>query len=109
MKQCFNNIISWCRIFKNRYSKQFKQGVILSLFGIMFICAGLAFNFADSRAELFGVYIYVWLYFAASLLLGYLVAKLELEQKKIPFIIKRPLPNGGSEYWKLSDLEDIIF
>lgn len=40
---------------------------------------------------------------------GYLVAKMELEQKKIPFIIKRPLPNGGSEYWKLSDLEDIIF
>ena len=40
---------------------------------------------------------------------GYLVAKMELEQKKIPFIIKRPLPNGGSEYWKLADLEDIIF
>ena len=40
---------------------------------------------------------------------GYLVAKMELEQKKIPFIIKRPLPNGGSEYWKLGDLEDIIF
>ena len=29
----------------------------------------------------------------------------ELEEKKIPFIIRRPLPNGGSEYWNVSDLE----
>jgi DNA-directed RNA polymerase I, II, and III subunit RPABC2 len=36
---------------------------------------------------------------------GYTIAIQELEQKKIPFIIRRPLPNGGSEYWKLSDLE----
>lgn len=36
---------------------------------------------------------------------GYLIALKELEQKKIPFIIQRPLPNGGSEYWRLSDLE----
>ena len=28
----------------------------------------------------------------------------ELKQKKIPFIIKRPLPNGSNEYWKVSDL-----
>ena len=36
---------------------------------------------------------------------GYYIAKLELEQKKIPFIIKRPFPNGGVEYWNVSDLE----
>ena len=36
---------------------------------------------------------------------GYLIAKMELEQKKMPFIIKRPLPNGGFEYWNVSDLE----
>ena len=36
---------------------------------------------------------------------GYLIAKMELEQKKIPFIIKRPLPNSGFEYWNVSDLE----
>ena len=40
---------------------------------------------------------------------GYLIAEMELAQKKIPFIFRRPLPNGGSEYWKLSDLEDISF
>lgn len=32
------------------------------------------------------------------------IARLELEQKRIPFIIKRPLPNGSFEYWRLSDL-----
>ena len=36
---------------------------------------------------------------------GYLIALQELEEKKLPFIIRRPLPNGHSEYWKVSDLE----
>jgi DNA-directed RNA polymerase I, II, and III subunit RPABC2 len=40
-----------------------------------------------------------------SLIDGYLIALKEFEQKKIPFIVRRPLPNGGSEYWKLRDLE----
>jgi DNA-directed RNA polymerase I, II, and III subunit RPABC2 len=39
---------------------------------------------------------------------GYLIALKEFEEKKIPFIIKRPLPNGGCEYWKLSDLEILV-
>ena len=36
---------------------------------------------------------------------GYLIALKELEQKRIPFIIRRPLPSGGSEYWRVQDLE----
>ena len=36
---------------------------------------------------------------------GYLVALEELKQKTIPIIIRRPLPNGRSEYWRLQDLE----
>ena len=39
---------------------------------------------------------------------GYLIALKEFERKKTPFIIKRPLPNGGCEYWKLNDLEVLI-
>jgi DNA-directed RNA polymerase I, II, and III subunit RPABC2 len=39
---------------------------------------------------------------------GYLIALKEFEEKKVPFIIKRPLPNGGCEYWKLSDLEILV-
>ena len=38
---------------------------------------------------------------------GYNIALLEFEQKCIPFIIKRPLPNGGCEYWNISDFEII--
>ncbi len=36
---------------------------------------------------------------------GYLIAMAEFEQKKIPMIIRRPLPNGGSEFWRMADLE----
>ena len=35
---------------------------------------------------------------------GYLIALAEFEHKKIPFIVRRPLPNGGSEYWRVQDL-----
>lgn len=40
---------------------------------------------------------------------GYLIAQMELEQKRIPFIIKRPIPGGGCEYWNLKDLEIVGF
>jgi len=43
----------------------------------------------------------------ADVIDGYLIAMAELEKKKIPFIIKRPMVNGGCEYWKLKDLEFI--
>jgi len=36
---------------------------------------------------------------------GYLIALKEFGEKKIPFIVKRPMPNGGCEYWKFKDLE----
>jgi DNA-directed RNA polymerase I, II, and III subunit RPABC2 len=42
-----------------------------------------------------------------SIIDGYIIAQLELEHKKLPFIIRRPIPNGGSELWKLQDLEII--
>jgi len=40
---------------------------------------------------------------------GYVIAELELREKKIPFIIKRPIPGGAFEYWHLKDLEIITF
>jgi len=42
-----------------------------------------------------------------SIIDGYIIALRELDEKKIPFIVRRPLPNGGSEYWYLQDLEVI--
>jgi len=38
---------------------------------------------------------------------GHTIALMELNQQKIPFIIRRPLPNGTSEYWKVKDLKII--
>lgn len=35
------------------------------------------------------------------------IAKMELQQKKIPFIIKRPISHKQFEYWHLNDLEYI--
>jgi DNA-directed RNA polymerase subunit K/omega len=40
---------------------------------------------------------------------AYVIAELELKEKKIPFIIKRPIPGGAFEYWRLNDLENINF
>lgn len=35
------------------------------------------------------------------------IARLELAEKRLPFIIKRPLPDGSHEYWRLQDLLQI--
>ena len=40
---------------------------------------------------------------------SYIIAELELREKKIPFIIRRPLPNGTCEFWHLRDLEIVGF
>lgn len=32
------------------------------------------------------------------------IAAMELDQRRLPYIIKRPMPNGTFEYWRLSDL-----
>ena len=39
---------------------------------------------------------------------GRTIAIKEFEEKKIPFIIARPLPNNQVEYWNVSDLEVLI-
>lgn len=36
-----------------------------------------------------------------------IIAEMELNQKKLPFIIERPMPGGGVEYWNVKDLEVI--
>jgi DNA-directed RNA polymerase subunit K/omega len=36
-----------------------------------------------------------------------IIADMELKQKKLPFIIERPMPGGGVEYWNVKDLEVI--
>jgi DNA-directed RNA polymerase I, II, and III subunit RPABC2 len=34
----------------------------------------------------------------------YEIAVAELKAKRLPYIVKRPLPNGKYEYWRLADL-----
>lgn len=34
-----------------------------------------------------------------------IIAEQELLEKKLPFIIQRPIPGGGVEYWNVKDLE----
>ena len=36
---------------------------------------------------------------------GRTIAIMEFEEKKIPFIIARPMPNKSVEYWRMTDLE----
>jgi len=44
-----------------------------------------------------------------SIIDGYIIAELELREKKLPFIIRRPIPSGGCEYWNIRDLEQITY
>ena len=34
-----------------------------------------------------------------------IIAEIEIRDKLLPFIISRPLPNGGKELWRIQDLE----
>ena len=42
-----------------------------------------------------------------SIIDSYVIARMELEAKKLPFIIRRPLPGGKMEFWRLHDLENL--
>jgi len=42
-----------------------------------------------------------------SIIDSYVIARMEVEAKKLPFIIRRPLPGGKMEYWRLHDLENL--
>ena len=38
---------------------------------------------------------------------NHVIAEKELHEKKLPFVIMRPLPNGQKEYWRLEDLKSM--
>ena len=43
----------------------------------------------------------------ANIIDGITIARMELEKKAMPFIIRRNIPNGKTEYWNIEDLEII--
>lgn len=42
-----------------------------------------------------------------SVIDSYIIARKELEAKRLPFIVCRPLPGGKIEYWDINDLENL--
>jgi len=32
------------------------------------------------------------------------IARMEMSQRRLPFLIRRPMPDGTHEYWRLSDM-----
>lgn len=50
-----------------------------------------------------------YIHLSHTIIEPHIIAEMELQEKKLPFIIKRPIPNGGFEYWRLRDLDIIAF
>ena len=97
----YNDIIAMCRVVRD------SEGIISDGFHktipwltkyerarVLGIRAKQLNNGADAFVEV-----------PSSMISGYKIAIEELKAKKIPFIIRRPIPNGGTEYWRLEDLE----
>lgn len=40
---------------------------------------------------------------------AFVIAEMELKQKRIPFIIRRPIPGGKFEYWPVKELDQLCY
>ena len=67
MLKCF----SCCIILKNRYLDKIKHGLLFSLLATILICFGLIFDLQNIQTSIFSIELYKWLYFFASLVIGY--------------------------------------
>lgn len=99
----YEEIESLCTVIKN------KKGVIIDPLHktIPILSRYEKARVLGERAEQINSGAQPFIEIETSMIDGYLIALKELEEKKIPFIIQRPLPNGGCEYWRLNDLEVI--
>jgi len=102
-QQNYNEILAMCKIIRNKKNEIIdplhKTIPWLTKFEVARIL-GLRSKQINNGADTF-------VDVPPEIISGYTIAEMELEQKKVPFIIRRPLPSGGSEYWRVSDL-DII-
>ena len=102
-QQNYNEILAMCKIIRNKKNEivdpLHKTIPWLTKFEVARIL-GLRSKQINNGADTF-------VDVPPEIISGYTIAEMELEQKKVPFIIRRPLPSGGSEYWRVSDL-DII-
>jgi DNA-directed RNA polymerase I, II, and III subunit RPABC2 len=103
--QNYDEILSMTKVVRN------SDGIIIDKLHrtIPFITKYEKARILGQRAKQINSGAYPFVKVPENVIDGYIIAELELKQKRIPFIIRRPLPNGGSEYWKVQDLEDISF
>lgn len=105
ISQNYDEIVSMTKVVRNA------QGIIIDLLHrtIPFLTKYEKARILGQRAKQINSGAYPFVKVPENVIDGYIIAEMELKQKRIPFIIRRPLPNGGSEYWKVQDLEDISF
>ena len=96
----FNELIALSKITRN------KQGVIIDPLHKTFpyLTKFERAKILGQRAKQINNGSPIFVKVTPNIIEGHTIALMELQQKKIPFIIKRPLPNGSNEYWKVSDL-----
>jgi DNA-directed RNA polymerase I, II, and III subunit RPABC2 len=99
----YEEILSYCTVVKNQ------KGIIIDPLHrtIPFLTKYEKTRVIGYRAQQLNNGAKAYVDIIGDVIDGYQIAFKELEQKKIPFILRRPIPGGGSEYWRLSDLEVI--
>lgn len=99
----YEEILSYCTVVKNQ------KGIIIDPLhrSIPFLTKYEKTRVIGYRAQQLNNGAKAYVDIIGDIIDGYQIAFKELEQKKIPFILRRPIPGGGSEYWRLSDLEVI--
>lgn len=103
--QNYNEILSMTNVVRN------KDGIIVDNLHktIPYLTKYEKARILGQRAKQINSGAYPFVKVPENVIDGYIIAEMELKQKRIPFIIRRPLPNGGSEYWKVQELEDVSF
>ena len=105
ISQNYDEIVSMTKVVRNA------QGIIIDLLHrtIPFLTKYEKARILGQRAKQINSGATPFVKVPENVIDGYIIAEMELKQKRIPFIIRIPLPNGGSEYWRVQDLVDISF
>ena len=97
----YNEVLSQCKIIRN------KNGEIIDKLHttIPFLTKYEKARILGVRAKQINNGSEPFINIPNNIIDGVIIAEMEMKEKKLPFIIRRPLPNGGSEYWRTEDLE----
>jgi len=100
----FNEVLSLCKVIRNR------DGIIIDpLHKTIPILTKYEYtNILGTRTKQLNSGAKSFIEVKKNIIDGYIIAEMEIKQKKLPFIVQRPLPNGGCEYWPLNELEILV-